>query len=42
MDSTLKVYEGNELKIKDKEGVTKFIGSKRQKADELMKTIQKN
>ena len=40
MDSTLKVYEGDELKLKNKEGVAKFIGSKRQKADELMKTIQ--
>lgn len=42
MDSTLKVYKGEELKLKDAEGVTKFIGSKRQKADELMKNTQKN
>lgn len=42
MDSTLIVYEGDKLKLKDKEGVAKFIESKRQKADELIKTIQKN
>lgn len=42
MDATLKVYEGQELKIKNAEGVTKFIDSKKQKADELMKNTQKN
>lgn len=42
MDSKLKVYEGEELKLKDTEGVKKFLERKRQKADELIKTIQKN
>lgn len=42
MDSTLKVYKGEELKIKDTEGVKKLIGSKRQKAEDLIKNIQKN
>lgn len=42
MDSKLKVYEGEELKLKDAEGVKKFIEIKKQKADELIKTLQKN
>jgi len=40
MDSSLTVYEGDKLKLKDKEGVAKFIEFKKQKADELVKTIQ--
>lgn len=41
MDSSLLVYEGDKLKLKDKEGVAKFIELKTQKADEMMKSITK-
>lgn len=42
MNPTLKVYEGEELKLKDAEGASKMLGTSRQKADELMKTTKKN
>lgn len=42
MDPEFKVYEGDELKRKKDEGGEKFIEIKKQKADELIKTLQKN
>ena len=41
MDLTLKIYEGVELKLKKDEGREKLIENSRQKADELIKNIQK-
>lgn len=40
MNPELKIYEGEELKRKNDEGREKMLGNSRQKADELMKTIQ--
>lgn len=42
MDPELKIYEGDELKLKKDEGREKLIENSRQKADELIKNIQKN
>ena len=42
MNTALKVYEGDELKRKIDEGREKLLGSKRQKAEQLMETMKKN
>lgn len=42
MDPTLKIYEGDKLKLKNEEGGIKFIENKRMKASEMIKNMQKN
>lgn len=42
MNPELKVYEGDELKRKNDEGLSKLTSHNQQKAEELMKTIKKN
>jgi len=42
MDPTLKVYEGDKLKLKNQEGGIKFLENKRMKASEMIKNMQKN
>ena len=42
MNPELKVYEGDELEKKNEEGKEKMLGNSRQRAEEIMKSLQKN
>ena len=42
MNPELKVYEGDELEKKNDEGKEKMLGNSRQRAEEMMKSLQKN
>jgi hypothetical protein len=42
MNPELKIYEGEELKRKIAEGREKMLSNSRQRADEMLKSLQKN